>query len=369
MNGWFEVDKQGLAAILERRGKSWAVYELVQNGWDSGSDRLEIRLEASPGEPYARLEVEDWGEGFKDFDHAHTMFVRSNRASDPLKRGRFNLGEKLVLACCRSAIIRSTGGEVRFVPDGTRMHLKAGGREQGTFFAADIRMTRDELKECLDAIPRLIPPVPTSFNGTAIEMPTLLISFETKLPTEVVDEYGLFARTVRRGRVEVYEPEEMGGCLLEMGVPIVELECPFRVNVLQKIPLNMERDSVTPAFLKAINAAVLNNVHGRLNQEEAAAPWAQEAAGDGRATPEAVRGVVTKRFGDRAVVASPGDPIANATAEQAGYTVVHGGAMSAEMWSNVRKHEVLKPAATVFPSPKPEALAKAAAEKCPVCGK
>ena len=28
---WFEIDKAGLASILERRGKSWAVLELLQN--------------------------------------------------------------------------------------------------------------------------------------------------------------------------------------------------------------------------------------------------------------------------------------------------------------------------------------------------
>jgi len=34
MNTWFEVDKQGLAKILERRGKEFALFELVQNAWD-----------------------------------------------------------------------------------------------------------------------------------------------------------------------------------------------------------------------------------------------------------------------------------------------------------------------------------------------
>src|SRR5687768_5610372 len=104
---WFDIDKAGLAAILERRGKAFALFELVQNAWDSGTERVEIRLSPIAGEPYATLEVEDWGEGFADLAHAYTMFARSSRAGNPTKRGRFNLGEKLVLALCRKAAITS----------------------------------------------------------------------------------------------------------------------------------------------------------------------------------------------------------------------------------------------------------------------
>lgn len=31
---WLTVDMDGLKALLERRGKQFAIYELVQNAWD-----------------------------------------------------------------------------------------------------------------------------------------------------------------------------------------------------------------------------------------------------------------------------------------------------------------------------------------------
>ena len=34
MKNWFEIDKQGLAKILERKGKEFVVFELLQNCWD-----------------------------------------------------------------------------------------------------------------------------------------------------------------------------------------------------------------------------------------------------------------------------------------------------------------------------------------------
>jgi len=362
---WFHVDKAGLAAILARRGKAFALFELIQNSWDSGTDRVEVYLEPVPGAALLSLRVEDWGDGFADLEDAYTMFKPSRRASDADKRGRFSLGEKLVLALCRSARIITTSGSVVFA-SGQDRQLSSQRREQGTLFEAEIRMTRDELGEVGEAVRRLIPPVPTRFNGQLLDQPAPLVTFETKLPTEIADAEGQLRRSVRLARVEVFETCGPGE-LLELGIPVVETDNHYRVNVLQKIPLNSDRDNVSPAFLRAIQAALLNHVHGQLDPEQAAEPWVQEAAGDARATADAVREVLAKRFGDRALVATPNDPMANAQAEAAGFTVVPGGALSAGTWANVRKHGLLVPASKAFPTPKPEVLAERNQNLCPTC--
>jgi hypothetical protein len=363
---WFNVDKQGLAAVLERRGKFFALAELISNAWDSGSDRVIVSLAPYPNEPYAMLSVEDFGEGFADLNDANTMFARSRRGADAEKRGRFNLGEKLVLAVCRNAAITSTCGQIEFTKAGGARKTTAK-RERGTLFEADIRMTRDEYVDVREAMNRLIPPVPTTFNGLDVPAPALLCRFETKLPTEIADADGLLRRSTRLAVVEVYRDETGPGEICEMGIPVVETDNGYRVNVMQKIPLNIERDNVTPAFLKAVQAALLNNVHGDLSEDQAASPWVREAAGDARAKPEAVKAVIAKSFGERAVAATPGDPIANASAEASGFAVVHGGSLSPGLWANVRKFNALVPASKAFPTPKPEQLADK--EKCPTCGR
>lgn len=375
---WFDVDKQGLAAILERRGKFFALAELISNAWDSGSERVDVRLNPIPGQPYAVLEVEDWGEGFADPKDAFTMFGRSRRAGDAFKRGRFDLGEKLVLAVCRTAEIRTVGWALRFEGDEKPRRIAHTPRSEGTLFRGEVRMTRDEYEACCDQVRRLIPPVVTdkgpngvtTFNGRQIVRPELVAEFITRLPTEIAGEDGQMRRTTDKAAVQVFEASE-GGDILELGVPVVESDNGYRVNVLQKIPLNMDRDNVTPAFLRAVNAALLNELHQHMTPEAAAAPWAQEAAGDARATPQAVKSVIEKRFGERAVIATPNDPIANAQAEAAGYTVIPGGALSGDLWGNIRKHQLLTPSSQVFPTPKPEDLAKLQAQKqpCPTCGR
>jgi len=366
---WFDVDRDGLAAILERRGKAFAIAELVSNAWDSGTATVEISMIPQPGAPLVDVTVEDWGEGFEDLSHAYTMFAKSRRAGDAEKRGRFCLGEKLVLACCRKAVIRSTGGGVVF-ESGTRKHERLR-RTRGTEFTAEMRMTRAEYEDAVAFVRRMIPPVATTLNGEEIARPDSLCRFTARLQTEVADADGNLRRTMRQCEVEVYDGAD-GGELLEMGVPVVELDMPYRVNVLQKVPLNMDRDNVTPAYLKAIQAEVLNRVHHLLDAEQAADAWVAEASADARASEEAVGSVVRARFGDRAVIATPGDPMANAAAEANGYTVIPGGAMSSGAWANVRKANVLLPASKVFPTMTPAQraeAAKAADARCPMCGR
>lgn len=101
LKDWFEVSKEGLAKILERKGKEFALFELLQNGWDEpGVTKVSVTLEYR-GRNKALLAVEDDApEGFKDLSHAFTLFADSTKKSNPEQRGRFNLGEKLVLAIC-----------------------------------------------------------------------------------------------------------------------------------------------------------------------------------------------------------------------------------------------------------------------------
>ena len=166
---------------------------------------------------------------------------------------------------------------------------------------------------------------------------------------------------------EVYDLGGDTGEILEMGIPVVECSMPFRINVLQKVPLNSDRDNVPPAFLRQLQVAVLNHMHDRLNEERVTEAWVDEASGDGGASKDAVAGVVRKRFGERAVSATPNDPTANARAEVNGYTVIPGGAMNRGLWSNARNHGLVIPASQVFPSPSPRQ--QAAATRCPTCGR
>ena len=130
MSEWFTVDKAGLARVLSRRNKSFVLYELLQNAWDSGARTVSVKIGPVPNKPQVEIDIEDDGDGFKNLDHSFVMFAESAKKSDPEKRGCFNVGEKLTLSLCDWARISSVTGTVMFGPEGrTRSRTK---RERGT---------------------------------------------------------------------------------------------------------------------------------------------------------------------------------------------------------------------------------------------
>jgi len=268
---WFDVDPKGLAAMLERRSKSFIIFELIQNAWDSGAHEVRVTLATVPGAPLVTLEVtDDSPEGWGDLADAFTMFGRSRRGSDPARRGRFCLGEKLVLAMCQDARIETMNGTVEFRADGTR-HSSSFKRPIGTSFTGALRLTRDELSEVETAAARLIPPVATAFNGELLTVPSLLGKFEAKLPTEIQDAGGNLRRSTRQAWVEAYASGEGdAGEILELGIPVCPVDWPWRLNVMQKVPLGMDRDAVTDSFRRALQVAALNALSVGLDAEQAA---------------------------------------------------------------------------------------------------
>lgn len=355
---WFEADREGLARILERRGKSFAVLELLQNAWDEeGVDQVYVTFEPVPGRPLASLTVIDNSpEGFADMAYAYTLFKPSTKVRDPEQRGRFSIGEKLVLAICTEATIASTKGTVRFTDEGRTMHPRKK-RPHGTKFSATLRMTREEYDEAARALRTLIPPegIVTTINGVDLMHRTPIHSFDATLPTELADHDGNLRATKRMTTVKVYDP--MGGetaTLYEMGLPVVETEDRWHLSVEQKVPVSLDRTNlITPGYLRDLRALVLNEMADRLTVEDAAESWVNDALEDEKVTADAVVAVLDKRYGANRVVYDPSDSEANRIALSKGYSIIGGNSFSKKAWGNIRRFEAARPAGQVTPSPKP----------------
>lgn len=357
MTSWFEADREGLRKILRKRGIEFGVIELIQNALDEESTRVDVTLRRTPGNRRRfTLEVEDDNpEGFKDLSHAFTLFASSEKIANPEQRGRFNLGEKLVLALCEVASISTTKGTINFNENGrSRSHFK---REAGSLFRGEIIMTKDEAAQIEAAVNRILPPqnVRVYFNGSAIDFREPLKTFVVQLPTLKADEEGNLTNTRRQTEVEILRPLSGERAMIyEMGLPVVETGDEFHVNVMQKVPLNMNRDNVTPAYLRELRAYVLNNSFDLLSKEEATENWVTGALEDDRVEAEAVETVMTARFGENRVIYDPSDPEANNKAMAMGSTVIPGRAFSKDAWENIRTKDTGSVASGQrFPSPKP----------------
>jgi hypothetical protein len=354
---WFEIDKGGLAQLLDGKDKAFVIRELVQNAWDEpGVTEVTVELIRMTNSRFVGITVtDDAPEGFYNIKHAYTLFADTRKRGDPEKRGRFNLGEKQILAICRMAVIKTTTGTVFFAEDGTRTHNKRDKTEKGSIFQATIRMTTAEEEECLRVASTFLPPahIKTVINKTEIPARVPIECTEAVLKTEHTNGDGVMRPTQRKTVIEVHEVRDGEKPMLyEMGLPVVELEAgdPWHICVCQRVPLNTDRDNVSPAFLRDVRAEVLNLMANRLTEDQAADAWVSEAAEDDRIESEAVKTVVEKRFGKNAVVADPNDPESKERAIMAGYTIVPSRAMSRDMWSHVREAGAVPSSSSMFGS-------------------
>ena len=356
---WFEVDKQGLAEIVERRGGlAWLIQELISNGWDeAGVTKIDVFLEPHEHSPFVDVIVrDDAPDGFKDLSHAWTLFAKSAKRADVTKRGRFNLGEKLVLAFCKEASITTTTGTVIFDHRGRTVSAKSK-RETGSEFVGTVRMTRAQMDQAIVDLARLIPPegIATSINGQLLEKRTPVKTWIDALWTELPDEEtGALARRCRSCEVRAFQPKPGEVPMLyELGIPVVPLDGdPLHVDVRQKVPLNLERDNVTPSYLREIRATVLSHVHSEMPADALRGAWATDAMSSPFTPKEAVEATLAARFGDQRVAADPSDREAENRCKAKGYTVVHGGSLPKEAWERVRELGLMQPAGKVAPTPK-----------------
>lgn len=359
---WFTVDKAGLAKLIDKRGKAFAIFELLQNSWDTNAKSVRLDIKAVAGRPYAEVRVtDDDPDGFRNLSHAFTLFAESEKKSDPSKRGRFNLGEKLVLALCDHAEIISTKGSVQFTAEGRRESRHR--LDKGSTFIGTMRMTRVELDEVREALLTLIPPstCDTYVNNAWLPPRKVLGSFEVTLPTEVADEEGYLRKTQRKCVVTVHRAgDDETPQLYEMGIPIVALHGGERwhVNVHQKVPLNLDRDNVTPAYLQTLRVALADGMREHLADgmrehltgEDATQVWVNAATEDERIAPETVGKVLDERFGKKRAILDPNDPEANKQLMNEGYTVIPGGTLSKGQWENIRQHTLAQPSGKIRPS-------------------
>ncbi len=347
---WFAVDKKGLGQLLEGRGKAFAVLELISNAWDQTVTRVDVTL--TPLDKRATYELvvsDDDPDGFADLGDAFTLFAPSGKKGHAEKRGRFNLGEKLVLALCETATISSTTGTIVF--DDTGRSRTPAKRDRGSEFRGVVHMTKAEYEDTCRVIATLIPPVATFFNGAALNLRAPVHEFTASLPSVLADEEGNLRPTTRKTTVRVFDPlPGETATIYEMGIPVVENGDRWHYDICQKVPLNMDRDNVKPSYLRTLRTLVTNEMHQQITVDDANSTWVKEALEDDRITPDAVTTIVTQRFGEKVVSYDMSDPEANNLAVSQGYTVVHGRSLSKDAWANVRSVGAILPAGKVTPS-------------------
>jgi len=156
--GWFEVDRDGLRDLVAGRDYGFVANELLQNAFDEEVSHVAIAVsEIERGKIFVVV-TDNSAAGFSRLDHAWTLFAPSKKKSDATKRGRFNLGEKYVLAIATSAVIETTTGRVSFSETGRRSFYPEKKTTSGSIVSVEIPVTPEQREEIVAAIRRILVP-------------------------------------------------------------------------------------------------------------------------------------------------------------------------------------------------------------------
>jgi len=342
---WFEVDKNGLAQIQGDKPKTYILRELIQNAWDEDIKECEVTLQMLSGKIKATVS-DDSPEGFRDLTDSFTLFKETYKRSDPTKRGRFNLGEKQAIARCIYAYIETTKGAVVF--DKYGRHTKRSKRAKGSMVEVLFHANRTDFQTILMTIKNYLPPKNIRFtlNGEHIPSrePKRIVS--AMLMTEN-KEGQIFKRTTRKTEIHIHQANGTA-YLYEMGIPVTSIECKYSVEIQQKVPLSIDRETVPEAYLKDVYAEVLNAMANELQKEEASETWVRLGSEDERVQKETLKQVIEQRYGDKVVVANPFDRVSVDDALSHGYKAIYGSEMSKEEWNRIKEYELIPSSSQIF---------------------
>ncbi len=316
LNEWLAISLDGFAQQNAARPPEHLVKELVQNSLDAmpeSGGMIHLNLEAK-GRDQVLIQCHDTGEGVDNLDAMRTMFWTSKQDSH-LKRGRMGRGFKEMLCLATEASVRSGNcTAIYWIDDnGNRRRAEelADTPTEGTL----INMTMPwSLKEVADPLRHyfhrfLMPPgIQLAYCGEWVTAREAVYRVETKLTTECFTNNRWVKRPLST-ILELYPVREgeSEGHIYEMGIPVcpVEWDLPYHVNVLQRVPMNPNRDAVMTGYATRLHKACLPVLIDSMNEEEAKAGWVGKAASD-LDDADLKRRILQKGFGDNLARKVPG---------------------------------------------------------------
>ncbi|ANS04695.1 hypothetical protein [uncultured Mediterranean phage] len=383
----FTVDPQGLRELEEGRAVWRAPLELVSNVFDEargyGDDdrarptRCDIVIEPITGSRAHRYMVSDDGAGFRDSRDVYTLFAPTAKRSTVAVAGRFNAGEKQLIAVSKTAVVR-TGSTTTTFENDRRTVQKHRTPHTGTSVDCVMRWTVAEAEAVVEAIKRCRPPQGLTVTLNGETLPSVAEAHavvRVSLPTVLLSE-GQMRPTVRKTNVTVLTcPDETEPWLFELGIPVTKIggEFQYGLDVGQKVPLPQSRDTVAQSWLdkcigRVIEAALLDG-HSILSTEDVGRSYVKAALEHVQA-PEAVDKAVDSIHGEGAVRRSS-DPVANARAELAGHALVSGRTLGPSFRDALGRSERLPTSKVVYGDPTPDAGSSSSSgggRDCPRCG-
>ena len=345
--GWMDVSIDGFAAQNAARPPGHLVKELLQNALDACGETPEaiIGLTFQYCDDGLQITCTDNGVGIRDLRTIRTMFFTSKTDSH-LKRGRLGRGFKEMLCLAKSAGVASTGRELIFAIEKDKRIIKEGPytgvEHKGTIVSMLMPWERSVISDLELYFSHIIVPphVTLKVNNETIRQRQPNHRLTASLPTEMFTN-SVWTKPVRNCVVHlvrtIYEEEPM---IYEMGIPVcpAEWDQKFHINVLQRVPMNPNRDAVASGYPNKLHKACLLTLLPAMRADDAKQEWVGEAAAGLPA--DAQQEIIHKAFGANIAREVPvmGKRNFNEDARDLGKDVVPTRTMSAGFRQIVQEH-------------------------------
>ena len=256
---WLEVDVRKRADRVRSRRMPLVLKELVANALDAGATDISMDCRPVPrSKPDKRglkaytVTITDDGAGCDDPEILRTVGSTTSDLHREL-RGRFGHGLIDFICLCETVEIVTLRNRLVFDAKGCDVNVKRKAFP-GLTLTATFRHDGEGFDDLARYFACLILPdgVKFSFNGAAVERGTVhKVVEDVKVTTEWYDaEKGKPIR--RKHKTDVVVRRQYGDrpMIHELGIPVDEMpwSLPYDVNVLQKTPLDTERDMLPHSY-------------------------------------------------------------------------------------------------------------------------
>ena len=253
--------------------------------------------------------------------------------------------------------METVGQTVTFPRPGSREETP-NSRKKGTVVSVLMPWNEEQSKELVAMLQRFRPQVSCRLFVNDLQVPLRPAKVIRSATLQTVVQQAPnqpMLTSQRRTEIHLVESPDPNGkrWLYEMGIPVQVISCPWDIDVMQKIPMGQQRNTVSEPYLNRIYAEALNECHKALNHDEFGSEWVKRAIEHPDIDPQAVNATVKGRYGKCKSVFFTLDSDANMRASEAGYGVINPGGLSKKENEALRKHGGVKDSDEVFPTSPP----------------
>lgn len=305
---WFSVDVGKRAARVRGFPLAHVIKELLANSLDAGATNISLschpaertRVDRANSRAYL-VQCRDDGAGCADPEVLRRVGSTTSDQS-ATKRGRFGQGLIDVLTICEDAEITSLKHRLTF-REGECVISSLRTSIDGLSFVGTVRHPAASIAGLVEFFDAVILPdgVTFSFNDKIVQSrkPVRVVT-GVKLPAPLYDhESQLVRQRTLATELHLFEQRGAAPMVYEMGVPVDEMpwSLPFDVNVMQKVPLDVDRIMLPTKFKERIVSELIgpcSDLYALATAEEGTAPpeIRNDAANARRLAPEAQRAVL-----------------------------------------------------------------------------